>query len=131
MSVETRLAIFDLARDLAEAIEESEELYTFRVTEDAVLADDEALALIREYEVARRALAKAKKAPLQEQMLLGERFMGIEAQFQNHPIIQAYWTARTEMDAYMERINAIVTFPITGDDTPKVRSSSGGGSCGT
>lgn len=122
-----------LARELAEAIEESEELITYRRTEDAVLEDQEALDLIREYEAAKRAVKRSKTKPPQEQMLLVSRFMEIEERFNAHPTIQAYWTARVGLDAFLDRINAVVTFPITGQDQPKVKGGacgSGGGGCG-
>lgn len=127
MSLEERLHVWSLARELAEALEESDELQAFRQTEDTVLADDEALELIREFEVAKRALNKAKKAPIEEQMLLAERFMQIEERFNAHRAIQAYWAARTNLDALMQRINAIVTAPITGEEAPPDRSEGEGG----
>ena len=132
MTVETKRSVWELARELAQAIEESDELLTYRTTEDAVLADQEALDLIREYEVAKRAVKKSKTAPPAEQMALVTRFMEIEEQFNTHPVIQAYWNARTTLDAYMDRINAVVTFPITGEEAPKVKggSCSTGGGCG-
>lgn len=121
-----------LARELAEAIEESHELVSYRRTEDAVLEDQDALDLIREYEAAKRAVKKSKTKPPQEQMLLVSRFMEIEERFNNHPTIQAYWTARVALDSFLDRVNAVVTFPITGEEQPKVKGGacSSGGSCG-
>lgn len=121
-----------LARELAAAIEESPELLDYRRTEDAVLADQEALDLIRDYEAAKRAVKKSKTKPPAEQHALVERFMAIEERFNQHPVIQAYWTARTELDAFLDRINAVVTFPITGEEAPKVKGGacSSGGGCG-
>lgn len=133
MQVKTKKEIWLIARELAEAIEESDELQMYRSTEDAVLADDEALELIREYEAAKRAVKKSKTRTPQEQMLLVSRFMEIEERFNAHPVIQAYWNARTTLDSMLERVNAVVTFPITGTDEPKVKGgcgSSGGCGCG-
>lgn len=132
MTVATKKDIWLLARELAEAIEESPELERYRRTEDAVLADDEALVLIREYEVAKRSVKKSKTAPPAEQMLLVERFMEIEERFNSHEVIQAYWSARVALDDLLEKVNAVVTFPITGTEEPKVKSGgcSSGGGCG-
>ncbi len=127
MLVETKKDVWMLARELAQAIEESPELVAYRTTEDAVLADDEALELIREYEVAKRAVKKSKTKPPAEQMMLVQRFMEIEEQFNNHATIQAYWNARTTLDAFLDKVNAVVTFPITGQEEPKVK----GGACGS
>jgi cell fate (sporulation/competence/biofilm development) regulator YlbF (YheA/YmcA/DUF963 family) len=120
-----------LARELAEAIEESPELIAYRRTEDAVLEDQEALDLIREYEAAKRAVKRSKTAPPEKQMALVSRFMEIEERFNAHPTIQAYWEARVALDAFLDRINAVVTFPITGQEAPKVKGGCGsGGGCG-
>lgn len=120
-----------LARELAEAIEESPELREYRRTEDAVLEDQEALDLIRTYEAAKRAVKQSRTRPPEEQMLLVSRFMEIEERFNSHETIQAYWTARVNLDSYLDKINAVVTFPITGQEEPKVKGGCGsGGGCG-
>jgi cell fate (sporulation/competence/biofilm development) regulator YlbF (YheA/YmcA/DUF963 family) len=129
---EPRKNIWLIARELAEAIEESPELRRYRETEDIVLQDDEALALIREYEVAKRAVKKSKTKPPEEQMMLVQRFMEIEEQFNAHKVIQDYWNARVALDALLEKVNAVVTFPITGTEAPKIKggcSTGGGCSC--
>lgn len=133
MLVETKKSVWELARELAKAIEESDELIAYRTTEDAVLADQEALDLIRDYETAKRAVKKSKTLPQEQQVALVTRFMQIEERFDSHPTIQAYWNARTSLDAFMDRINAVVTFPITGEEAPKVKGGacSTGGSCST
>ncbi len=130
MTVATKRDVWSIARELAEAIEESEELLEYRRTEDAVLADDEALALIREYEAAKRAVKRSKNKPPEEQMLLVQRFMEIEERFNAHETIQAYWNARVRLDAFLEKINAVVTFPITGTEEPKTKGGCGSGGCG-
>jgi cell fate (sporulation/competence/biofilm development) regulator YlbF (YheA/YmcA/DUF963 family) len=131
MTVQTRRSVWEIARELAEAIEASAELQRYRETEDAVLADEEALEIIRQYEAAKRAVKMSKNKPAEEQMLLINRFMAIEERFNNHPTIQAYWNARVELDAFLDKINAVVTFPITGTEAPKVKGGCGsGGGCG-
>jgi cell fate (sporulation/competence/biofilm development) regulator YlbF (YheA/YmcA/DUF963 family) len=133
MTVATRSDVWRLARELAQAIEESDELQAYRTTEDAVLADDEALVLIQDYEVAKRAVKMSKQRTPEEQIALVNRFMEIEERFNTHPTIQAYWDARTAIDAFLDRVNAVVTFPLTGTDAPKVKGGacSTGGSCST
>lgn len=130
--VATRHDVWMLARELAQAIQESPELQQYRRTEDAVLEDQEALDLIREYEAAKRAVKKSKTKPPDQQMLLVSRFMEIEERFNAHPTIQAYWNARVALDSFMDHVNAVVTFPITGLEAPKVKGGacSSGGGCG-
>src|SRR2546428_11087732 len=79
--------IWLIARELAEAIEESPEIQRFRETEDTVLQDEGAVQLIREYEAAKRSVKKSKTKPPEEQIMLVQRFMEIEEQFNNHEVI--------------------------------------------
>lgn len=132
MSIATKKDVWMLARELAEAIEESPQLQEYRQTEDAVLADPDALNLIRDYEAAKRSVKRSKTKPPDEQMLLVSRFMEIEERFNTHETIQAYWNARVTLDSFLDRINAVVTFPITGQEEPKVKGGCGssGGGCG-
>lgn len=132
MIIETRKDVWELARELAKAIEESPQLQLYRTTEDAVLADDDALDLIRDYEVAKRTVKYSKTKPPAEQLLLMQRFMEIEERFNSHAVIQTYWSARTALDSFLDKVNAVVTFPITGQEEPKVKGGacSTGGGCG-
>ncbi|MGE5673527.1 MAG: YlbF family regulator [Mycobacterium leprae] len=134
MQVTTKRDVWQIARELAQAVAETPQLLEYRRTEDAVLADDEALALIREYEESKRDVKFSKNMPATEQMKLMEQFLAIEERFNTHPVIQAHWAARERLDAFMDRINAVVTFPITGTEAPKLKGgacgSGGGGGCG-
>lgn len=130
MAVQTERDVWAIARELAEALEASPELMAYRKTEDAVLADDGALALIREYEESKRAVKFSKQQPPEEQKRLVERFMAVEERFNQHEVIQAYWNARVKLDRFLDRINAVVTFPITGEAAPKAKGGCGSGGCG-
>lgn len=131
MAVSVRQDIWILARELAQLIEETPELQRFRETEDAILNDDEALAIVREYEARKRAVKLARNLPPAEQMARVEAFMEIEERWNANPKIQAYWQAREQLDAFMDRLNAVITFPITGTEAPRVRGGCGsGGGCG-
>lgn len=123
--------VWVIARELAEAIEASPELEAFRKTEDAVLADDAALALIKEYEARKRAVKLSRGKPAEEQQRLVEAFLAVEERLNKNLVIQAYWQARVRLDQFLERINAVVTFPITGSEAPPRKGGCGGGcSCG-
>lgn len=132
MQVMVKKDIWALARELSEALEETPELQEYRQTEDAVLADDAAIQLIRDYEATKRAVKRSKGKTPQEQMDAVSAFMEIEAQFEAHSIIQAYWTARERIDSLLERVNSVITFPITGIDAPQKKGGCGssGGGCG-
>jgi cell fate (sporulation/competence/biofilm development) regulator YlbF (YheA/YmcA/DUF963 family) len=131
MTTQTRQDALTIARALAQAIEQSDEIEAYRRTEQTILDDPEAIILIREYELSKRAVKKSKHLSPIEQLPLLERFMTVEAQFNEDAVIQSYWNARTGLDAFMDRVNAVVTFPFTGEDAPKIKGGCGsGGSCG-
>lgn len=130
MAVSVRKDIWMLARELAAALEETPEVEAFRATEDALLADDEALAIVREYEAKKRAVKMSRGMPPEEQMRRVEAFLAIEEKFNAHPRIQAYWRARQELDQLLERLNAVITFPITGTEAPRRKGGCGSGGCG-
>lgn len=125
--------IWLIARELAEAIEESDWIRRYRETEDAVLQDEAAVELIRTYEAAKRAVKQSKRRSKEEQMALVQRFMEVEEEFEAHAVIQAYWSARLALDEMLEKVNYVVTFPITGSESPKPKGGacSSGGSCST
>jgi cell fate (sporulation/competence/biofilm development) regulator YlbF (YheA/YmcA/DUF963 family) len=124
--------IWTIARQLSEALEETPELQEYRRTEDAVLADDAAIDLIREYENKKRTVKRSKGKTPQEQMEAVTDFMEVESRFEAHEVIQAYWAAREKIDALLDRLNAVITFPITGSEAPKQKGGCGssGGGCG-
>lgn len=129
MAAQTRKNMWMLARELAEAIAESPELAAFRSTEAELLADAEAVSLVRRYEDAKRAVKLSKGRPKEEQEARLDEFLRIEEQFNAHPLISAHWEARTRLDALLERLNAVITHPITGTMAPPPRGGCGGG-CG-
>lgn len=116
-----------IARELAEAVAESPEVEAFRRTEDALLADDEALAIIRTYEACKRAVKQSRTQPPEVQNRLMEEFLAAEDRFKANSLIQAHWQARIRLDRLLERINAVVTFPITGTEAPRRAGCSGCG----
>jgi cell fate (sporulation/competence/biofilm development) regulator YlbF (YheA/YmcA/DUF963 family) len=129
----TRKDIWVLARELAEALEETPEIQEFRESEDELLNDPEAVALVKEYERRKRFVKFSKDKPQSEQLRLIEEFMAVEERYNNHPVIQRQWAAREAVDRLLERINAVITWPLTGTDAPKSKGGgcgSGGGGCG-
>lgn len=126
MPTSTKADIWLLARQLAEALAESEPIRRFRETEDAVLADEEAVEIVRLYEARKRAVKASRNLPPEEQERRVMAFMAIEEQFNSNEKIQAYWRAREELDRFMDELNRVITYPITGEDAPKQK----GGKCG-
>lgn len=130
MAVRTRRNMWMLARELAEALAASPEVEAFRSTEARLLADEEAVALVREYEAAKRAVKLSAGRPPEEQKARIEEFLRIEERFQAHPAIAAHQEARVRLDRLLERLNAVITHPITGTVAPRSRGGCGGCGCG-
>lgn len=134
MAIDTRNDVFVLARELAQALEQAPEIEEFRQSEDELMNDAEAVALVKQYEAKKRRVKFSKEKPPEQQLKLIEEFMAVEEQYNNHPVIARQWAAREAVDALLDRINAVITYPLTGTEAPKSKGggcgSGGGGGCG-
>jgi len=121
------------ARELSELLEESEEVREFVAAEEAMLNDPEAMRLLKEAEEAKNythfAAATRDKALSKRAM---EDYRKAEAAQREYPPIRRYNEAKDRLQAMLDRLNAIITYPITGKENPGggVGGCGSGGSCG-
>jgi cell fate (sporulation/competence/biofilm development) regulator YlbF (YheA/YmcA/DUF963 family) len=126
----TKRDLFALARELSQALAQCEELQAWQEAEDAMLNDPEAMAIIDAYEQSKKHLKVAARQGMQAMEAAMNAFMDAEERLNNHPGIQAYKAARDRLDALVEQLNAIITFPIFGEEAPKRVGCGSGGGCG-
>ena len=114
------------ARELSELLEESEEVREFTAAEEAMLGDPDAMRLLKEAEEAKQythfTAATRDKALSKRAM---EDYYKAEAAQREYPPIKRYNEAKDRLQALLDRLNAIITCPITGTETP----TGGGGGC--
>lgn len=125
--------IFDLAHEMADLLAERPEVIELQDSEDALHNDPAAVALVKEYEKKKRAVKMSKTKTKDEQLALITEFMDVEDRWNASQVIQRYYTAREQIDLFMENLNLIITYPVTGEEFPtggrKTGCSSGGGGC--
>lgn len=116
------------ARELSELLAESEEVAEFTAAEEAMLNDPEATRLLKEAEEAKQythfTAATRDKALMDRAM--ADFYKAEEAQ-REYPPIRRYNEAKDALQVLLDRLNAIITYPITGTENP----TGGGGGCGS
>ncbi len=109
--------IFEKARELGEAIIESEEYKQLKKAELEQEQDEEALNLLKEYSTVRSALA----AEIQKGDVSEERIASIREELETayekmttNDRITAYINAQRTFQAVIDQMNSILSFHITG-----------------
>ncbi|BDG59997.1 YlbF family regulator [Caldinitratiruptor microaerophilus] len=124
-----RSDVWLLTRQLADALARTPEVERFRTTEEALLADPEAVRLVRRHGELRRRVASAGLLAPAERARVVREFLAVEAQYRNHPLIVAHQEARAELDRLVARISDILNFAVTGRLRPGGGAGCPGG-CG-
>ena len=127
--------IFEKARELGEAIIESEEYKELKKAELEQENDEEAMALLKEYSELRTSLAQEiQKGDISEEEMasIRERLEEAYEKVTTNDHITAYINAQRTFQAIIDQMNNILSFHITGKMPGGCSGncSSCGGSCG-
>lgn len=109
--------IFEKARELGEAIIESEEYKELKAAELAQENDEEALSLLKEYsDVRSRLAAEIQKGDVSEERVaqIREELEEAYGKMTTNDKITAYINAQRTFQAIIEQMNNILSFHITG-----------------
>ena len=109
--------IFEKARELGEAIIESEEYKELKKAELEQENDEEAMALLKEYSELRTALAQEiQKGDVTEEEMasIRERLEEAYEKVTTNDHITAYINAQRTFQAIIDQMNNIISFHITG-----------------
>ncbi len=119
------------AREVSRLLEDTPELKEYLAAELRMLNDDAASALRRELERREEEARGVRPGDPEYGGALGE-YLAAQAAWLEHPVVKEYHQARERLDGLLARINAVITFPITGDETPAPSRGCGGcgGGCG-
>ena len=127
--------IFEKARELGEAIIESEEYKELKKAELEQENDEEAMALLKEYSELRSSLAQEiQKGDVSEEEMasIRERLEEAYEKVTTNDHITAYINAQRTFQAIIDQMNNILSFHITGKMPGGCSGncSSCGGNCG-
>lgn len=127
--------IFEKARELGEAIIESNEYKELKEAELRQENDEEALTLLKEYSDVRSRLAsEIQKGDVSEERIaeIREELEEAYSKMTTNDAITAYINAQRTFQAIIDQMNSIISFHITGKMPGGCSGncSSCGGSCG-
>ena len=109
--------IFEKARELGEAIMESEEYKELKRAETEQENDEEALSLLKEYNDIRKKLAEEiKDSSVSEERVseIREKLEEAYSKITTNDHITAYINAQQKFRAVIDQMNSIISFHITG-----------------
>lgn len=113
-----KMDIFEKAKELGQAIIDSEEFKTLKAAEDAQENDAAAIELLRGYSELRTSLAKEVNEEQVSEQRMTEIRDEMERAYQNmmeNEKIAAYVDAQNVFKAIVDQMNSILSFYITGE----------------
>lgn len=126
--------ILTKARELGQAIVDSEEFKALKAAEEMQEKDAEAMELLRAYNEERKALAEEITNGDVSDERMAEIRKTLEQSFErvmSNPTIAAYSEAQQKFDAIAQQMNAILTYFMTGEISGGCAGNcSGCSSCG-
>lgn len=118
------------ARELGEAIQSSEEMKKVKDLELAQENDEEAKALLQEFNLNRMNLARdMQNGKLKREEAIQKNNEAFEAMLKKSQVIADYIAAKNEFDALVNQVNQIINFYITGQDPNCTHDCSTCGGC--
>lgn len=108
-------ALFQKAVELSRVLAQTEELLAYAEAESEMLNDDEVLALRRRVDETEWAIKEQKDQPDVDGSALLTQLYLAKGKWQKHPKVVRYYKAQADLQRLLERINEVVTFPISGE----------------
>ncbi|MBQ3111232.1 MAG: YlbF family regulator [Clostridia bacterium] len=126
--------ILTKARELGQAIVDSEEYKNLKAAEEKQDKDEESMALLVEYNNVRKALAEEINAAEVSDERMAEIRSQLEESYEkvmSHPTISEYYEAQQKFESVVQQMNSILTYFMTGQISGGCSGNcSGCSSCG-
>ena len=126
--------ILTKARELGQAIVDSEEYKALKAAEEKQEKDEEAIALLVEYNDVRKALAEEINSGDVSDERMAEIRAKLEETYEkvmSHPTISEYYAAQQKFEGVVQQMNSILTYFMTGEISGGCSGNcSGCSSCG-
>ena len=129
------MRIEEIAAQLGKAIKEDDRIKELNAARDAYESSEELRTLMTEYEVNQKALGFEAGKPETDKDLITKmqnRLDELYDKIMEHPVYVHLCEAQNEVNEFMEEVNTIITFNITGELPSSCTHdcSTCGGSCG-
>lgn len=124
------MEIFEKVRELGEMIQESEEMKRMKKLEIENENDDEAKALMKEFNLNRMNLARdMQNGKITREEAVKKNDEAFEAMCEKSPVIRELIDAKKSFDSMVNQINQILNYYITGADPSCTHDCSSCGGC--
>jgi cell fate (sporulation/competence/biofilm development) regulator YlbF (YheA/YmcA/DUF963 family) len=120
--------VLEHAEQLAGSILDSKEFISMRLAEQAATRDEEATRLIADFIEKRQRvenLLSDNNLDQGELASAGDEMEAAQKKMNDHPMIQAMQSARTEFTNMMNQVNALIRFVVTGESQQPQSGCSG------
>jgi cell fate (sporulation/competence/biofilm development) regulator YlbF (YheA/YmcA/DUF963 family) len=123
--------ILDKAKELGHMIGDSTEMTTYKVCEAKVEQDEASQRLLNDYKLLQIEMVRATKENRDKSIIeaIKERLLGKQEEINNYKVTSDYLEAKSALDSLMKRVNDVMIFAITGEEScsPDKCGSCGGG----
>ena len=129
------MSIAEIAAQLGKAIKEDDRIKELNAAREAYETSEELRTLMTEYDVNQKAIEfEAAKPELDDELLkkMQGRLDELYDKIMEHPVFIRLNTAQNEVNEFMENVNSIITYNITGELPSSCTHdcSTCGGACG-
>lgn len=125
--------ILTKARELGQAIVDSEEYKALKAAEEKQENDAAAMALLLEYNDVRKALAEEVNSGISDERMneIREKLEESYEKVMSNPVISEYYEAQQKFESIVHQMNSILTYFMTGEISGGCSGNcSGCSSCG-
>lgn len=124
------MEIFEKTRELGEMIQESELMKKTKELELKQQNDEEASALLKEFNLNRMNLARdMQSGKLSREDAIQKNNQAFDEMCEKSPVIREYIEAKQQFDAMVQQVNQILNYYITGTDPNCTHDCSSCGGC--
>ena len=122
--------IFEKTRELGEMIQESEQMKKAKDLEAKQQSDEEASALLKEFNLNRIKLARdMQNVKITKEAAIEANNKAFDDMCEKSQIIREYIAAKQEFDSLVQQVNQILNYYITGTDPNCTHDCSTCGGC--
>lgn len=122
--------VFQVARQLAEALLDSDEYHRYEEAEKRFLTDDQVLETIRALRRDEKQLRSLDYGTARQGQALKDRIEALRQEVARRPSYRDYMAARNEFDRLLGTILDAISFQITGAARPETGCGTAGANCG-
>lgn len=113
--------VFQKARELGEIMQHSDEIKALRQAEDALAQDEQAQAMIKQFNEMEQTMQEVMQSPNPDQAAIHSMthtMQHLQSELVNMPVVKAYNEANTGFSKLLQSVNQVISFMLTGQVSP-------------